>query len=145
LSRQYADNSIGNVTGSNSVNVFLGLGLPWFIGSLYWSSGVDDATLALWKAAYNCGDTTEITEKNPDGAFVVPAGNLGTSVTVFTICAIFAIGTFVLRRKVVGAELGGNRAIALATSVVLASGGALPTVTPSWLRCPLLMRHVICT
>ena len=24
-----ADNSIGNITGSNSVNVFLGLGLPW--------------------------------------------------------------------------------------------------------------------
>merc|ERR1719174_1250456 len=26
-----ADNSVGNVTGSNSVNVFLGLGLPWLI------------------------------------------------------------------------------------------------------------------
>ncbi|EER01181.1 sodium/calcium exchanger, putative [Perkinsus marinus ATCC 50983] len=34
----YADASIGNVTGSNSVNVFLGLGLPWVIGSLYWSA-----------------------------------------------------------------------------------------------------------
>merc|ERR1719238_1665721 len=31
-----ADNSVGNVTGSNSVNVFLGLGLPWSMGSLYW-------------------------------------------------------------------------------------------------------------
>ena len=31
-----ADNSIGNVTGSNSVNVFLGLGLPWAIAALYW-------------------------------------------------------------------------------------------------------------
>ena len=28
---KYADNSIGNVTGSNSVNVFLGLGLGWLI------------------------------------------------------------------------------------------------------------------
>merc|ERR1712238_652364 len=27
----YADASIGNITGSNSVNVFLGLGLPWSI------------------------------------------------------------------------------------------------------------------
>ena len=60
----YADASIGNVTGSNSVNVlrpqeraghvmhemcesqareflcfrFLGLGLPWTIGSCYWAS-----------------------------------------------------------------------------------------------------------
>ena len=34
----FADASVGNVTGSNSVNVFLGLGLPWFIASLYWRS-----------------------------------------------------------------------------------------------------------
>merc|ERR1711988_95675 len=34
----YADASIGNVTGSNSVNVFLGLGLPWMIGALYWAT-----------------------------------------------------------------------------------------------------------
>merc|ERR1719195_1873832 len=33
-----ADNSVGNVTGSNSVNVFLGLGLPWTMGALYWKS-----------------------------------------------------------------------------------------------------------
>jgi len=31
----YADAAIGNVTGSNSVNVFLGLGLPWVIALLY--------------------------------------------------------------------------------------------------------------
>ena len=30
--------SIGNITGSNSVNVFLGLGLPWCIASIYWVS-----------------------------------------------------------------------------------------------------------
>lgn len=35
-----ADNSIGNVTGSNSVNVFLGLGLPWTIAAIYWASKV---------------------------------------------------------------------------------------------------------
>ena len=32
-----ADAAVGNVTGSNAVNVFLGLGLPWMIGALYWS------------------------------------------------------------------------------------------------------------
>jgi len=31
-----ADNSIGNITGSNSVNVFLGLGLPWLFAAIYW-------------------------------------------------------------------------------------------------------------
>lgn len=30
-----ADNSVGNVTGSNSVNVFLGLGLPWTMAAIY--------------------------------------------------------------------------------------------------------------
>lgn len=30
-----ADAAVGNVTGSNSVNVFLGLGLPWVIGVIY--------------------------------------------------------------------------------------------------------------
>jgi solute carrier family 8 (sodium/calcium exchanger) len=33
-----ADNAIGNVTGSNSVNVFLGLGLPWAIAAIYHAS-----------------------------------------------------------------------------------------------------------
>jgi len=32
---KYADSAIGNVTGSNSVNVFLGLGLPWCISATY--------------------------------------------------------------------------------------------------------------
>merc|ERR1719230_979114 len=39
----YADASIGNVTGSNSVNVFLGLGLPWLIGGVYWMMNFDEA------------------------------------------------------------------------------------------------------
>jgi solute carrier family 8 (sodium/calcium exchanger) len=33
---KYADSAVGNVTGSNSVNVFLGLGLPWVIGAIYY-------------------------------------------------------------------------------------------------------------
>ncbi|CAG0923050.1 unnamed protein product [Notodromas monacha] len=32
---KFADLAIGNVTGSNSVNVFLGLGLPWMIAAIY--------------------------------------------------------------------------------------------------------------
>lgn len=30
-----ADAAIGNITGSNSVNVFLGLGLPWTLAAIY--------------------------------------------------------------------------------------------------------------
>ena len=32
---KYADQAIVNVTGSNSVNVFLGLGVPWVIAVIY--------------------------------------------------------------------------------------------------------------
>ena len=32
-----ADNSVGNVTGSNAVNVFLGLGIAWSMASFYHS------------------------------------------------------------------------------------------------------------
>ena len=28
---------MGNVTGSNSVNVFLGLGMPWLAATIYWA------------------------------------------------------------------------------------------------------------
>lgn len=35
MQEKYADNAIGNITGSNSVNVFLGLGVPWLIASIY--------------------------------------------------------------------------------------------------------------
>ena len=36
MEAETADSAIGNVTGSNSVNVFLGLGLPWMIASIYY-------------------------------------------------------------------------------------------------------------
>ena len=35
---------IGNVMGSNSVNVFLGLGISWTIGAIYWDHMVDGPT-----------------------------------------------------------------------------------------------------
>ena len=30
------DAAIGNIMGSNSANVFLGLGIPWVIASIYY-------------------------------------------------------------------------------------------------------------
>jgi solute carrier family 8 (sodium/calcium exchanger) len=49
------------------VNVFLGLGLPWVIGALYWSGPVTDE----WILKY-----PEIHTQYPDGGFAVPAGTL---------------------------------------------------------------------
>ena len=33
-----ADNSVGNVTGSNAVNVFLGIGIAWSMAAIYWTA-----------------------------------------------------------------------------------------------------------
>ena len=73
---KYGDSAVGNVTGSNSVNVFLGLGLPWVIASLYET-------------------TTE--GGDPDGYFV-PAETLGFSVVVFVSCALICIVFLMIRR-----------------------------------------------
>merc|ERR1719335_986436 len=84
---EYADASIGNVTGSNSVNVFLGLGLPWFIGALYWET--EGPSLA-WKNMYNIPEANDVINRYAEGAFVVLAGDLSYSVTVFCACAMVA-------------------------------------------------------
>ena len=34
----YADASVGNVTGSNAVNVFLGIGIAWSVAAIYHAS-----------------------------------------------------------------------------------------------------------
>ncbi|KAK6019210.1 Sodium/calcium exchanger protein [Ostertagia ostertagi] len=79
---KYADNSIGNVTGSNAVNVFLGIGIAWSMAAIYhFFNGTK---------------------------FLVDPGNLGFSVLVFCLEACACITVIVLRRgKLVGGELGG--------------------------------------
>jgi solute carrier family 8 (sodium/calcium exchanger) len=112
-----ADASIGNVTGSNSVNVFLGLGLPWFMGAIYWTVvGAKEGDAWYAKMAEEKWPSS-IKANHPNGAFVVVAGNLGMSVGVFCVCAILCLGTLVLRRKHLGGELGGDKKWAYATAV----------------------------
>ena len=101
---EYADASIGNVTGSNSVNVFLGLGLPWAIAAIYWGSiSASSEAGAGWHARYS-GELW-YSEGMPIG-FAVPAGDLGFSVAVFCICSTLCLCTLMLRRAVLGFELG---------------------------------------
>jgi len=88
-----ADASVGNVTGSNAVNVFLGIGIAWSMAAIYWEAN---------------GET-----------FVVPVGSLGFSVTVFCVEAVLAIGILMLRRNpAVGGELGGPRSIKIVSSSI---------------------------
>ncbi|KAM3911636.1 sodium/calcium exchanger 2 [Leptodactylus fuscus] len=81
---QYADACIGNVTGSNAVNVFLGIGVAWSVAAIYWAIQGED--------------------------FVVDAGTLAFSVTLFTIFAFINISVLLYRRRPhIGGELGGSR------------------------------------
>jgi len=94
-----ADASLVNVTGSNAVNVLLGLGLPWMIGALYWSHvGATDE----WIATY-----PDLHPLYPHGGFVVRAGELVFSVAVFVGCALVCLTGLTLRRMTEGYELGG--------------------------------------
>jgi len=79
-----ADASVGNVTGSNAVNVFLGIGIAWTMAAVYWEAKGE--------------------------VFEVEPGSLGFSVTIFCIEALLAILILMLRRSpVVGGELGGPK------------------------------------
>jgi solute carrier family 8 (sodium/calcium exchanger) len=99
----FADAAVGNVTGSNSVNVFLGLGLPWVIASHYYAAiGTPEADIFQYKSK------DDPTPNFPDTRYFVFAGSLGFSVAVFCTVAITCVIFLVIRRKVVGGELGGS-------------------------------------
>ncbi|XP_029304981.1 LOW QUALITY PROTEIN: sodium/calcium exchanger 1b [Cottoperca gobio] len=93
---QYADASIGNVTGSNAVNVFLGIGVAWSIAAIYHNSNGME--------------------------FRVDPGRLAFSVTLFTIFAFIAVGTLLYRRRPeIGGELGGPRTAKVLTTMLFFS------------------------
>jgi len=111
-----ADASIGNITGSNCVNVFLGLGLPWLIASVYWeTSGPTDEWLARYADNKN---VQAFVRDNPGKAcFVFPAGSLGNSVVIFVACSLLCLLTLFVRRLTFGGELGGPTKPKVATAV----------------------------
>jgi Ca2+/Na+ antiporter len=96
-----ADSSITNVTGSNSVNVFLGLGMPWLFASLYWkvAGPTDD-----WVSRY-----ADVAARMPEGSaeYVLYGGDLGFSVQLFFIVSLIGMAILLARRNLLGAELGG--------------------------------------
>jgi len=94
---RYADAAIGNITGSNCVNVFLGLGLPWMISTLYYYS--NDSTNKFAADGTIC---------NTPGVYHVPKGSLGTAVQMYLLCSVIGFVILIVRRVVVGGELGGS-------------------------------------
>jgi len=110
---KYADNSIGNVTGSNSVNVFFGLGLPWLMGAAYWAiNGLDQSWVDRFGPNGLDWKYFEEYKNNPYRGFRVSSDGLGVSVIVFTVCAILTLSLILVRRFVLNAELGGNKMLA---------------------------------
>jgi len=97
-----ADAAIVNVTGSNTVNVFLGLGLPWSMGAVYWAFRKPSQD---WKARYK--DIVPALTSGNVAKFVVEGQALGFSVLIFAICCFSSIFLLVFRRKYLGCELGG--------------------------------------
>ncbi|WJX13678.1 hypothetical protein P8452_04046 [Trifolium repens] len=80
-----ADSAIANITCSNSVNIYVGIGVPWLIDTLY----------------------NFIAYREP--LRIENAGGLSFSLIVFFATSVGCISVLVLRRIVFGAELGGPR------------------------------------
>ncbi|KAI3460798.1 hypothetical protein Pfo_017461 [Paulownia fortunei] len=86
-----ADSAIANITCSNSVNIYIGIGVPWLINTIY----------------------NFLAYKKP--LRIENAGGLSFSLLVFFATSVGCIGVLVLRRFTLGAELGGPRAWAWVT------------------------------
>lgn len=113
------------MTGSNAVNVFLGIGIAWTMAAIFHESGAGPHT-EDW-----AGPNTAHKFIVPVGRFVfprfhllfclllllllylsltTPPSSLGFSVTVFCTEAVIAIAILLLRRNnPVGGELGGPK------------------------------------
>eukprot|EP00927_Polykrikos_kofoidii_P012136 TRINITY_DN15210_c0_g1_i4.p1 TRINITY_DN15210_c0_g1~~TRINITY_DN15210_c0_g1_i4.p1 ORF type:complete len:1108 (-),score=123.42 TRINITY_DN15210_c0_g1_i4:91-3192(-) len=113
-----ADNSIGNVVGSNSVNVFLGLGLPWAMASIYWEIRGPTPEWHAW--TFRGKSYSDLfAARYPQGGFVVPAGPLVASVASYTTCALACIFLLFVRRRKYGGELGGPACAQKRDSILL--------------------------
>jgi len=72
------------------VNVFLGLGTPWLLASIYHTVN---------------GSTYE-----------VPAGDLAFGVAVYLVTAVITLGVLIIKRYKAGGELGGKSCSKYATA-----------------------------
>lgn len=88
-----ADSAIANITCSNSVNIYIGIGIPWLIDTLY----------------------NYIAYREP--LRIDNAEGLSFSLLVFFSTSVVCIGILVFRRLTIGAELGGPRPWAWVTCI----------------------------
>jgi magnesium/proton exchanger len=82
-----ADAALQMISATNAVNIFVGLGLPWTIATIYnWQQNGDDFYMGVQ-------ETEQIT-------FVL---------ILFFVCSMLAVLTLYIRRRAIGGELGGSR------------------------------------
>ncbi|KAI5074688.1 hypothetical protein GOP47_0010649 [Adiantum capillus-veneris] len=89
-----ADSAIANITCSNSVNIFIGIGVPWVINTVY----------------------NRVVLNN---VLRVPAGDLSFILIVYFITFIFCVLVLIARRYFIGGELGGPRNWAWASCIFI--------------------------
>lgn len=90
-----ADSAIANITCSNSVNIYVGIGVPWLINTVY----------------------NYFAYKEP--LRIENAGGLSFSLLMFFATSVGCIGVLIYRRLILGGELGGPRLWAWITSIYL--------------------------
>merc|ERR1719487_455584 len=117
----YADASIGNVTGSNSINVFMGIVLAWCFAAIIWQASdapdkdseflerlvqQDKGVIENVLKVTGLDKTTGLPSKT---VFIAPGGTLWFNLMVFSVNAAFALQHLFARRKKWGGELGGPK------------------------------------
>ncbi|KZV32349.1 magnesium/proton exchanger-like [Dorcoceras hygrometricum] len=88
-----ADSAIANITCSNSVNIYVGIGVPWLINTLY----------------------NYLAYKEP--LRIENAGGLSFSLLMFFATSVGCIAVLIYRRLTLGGELGGPRLWAWITCI----------------------------
>jgi len=114
----HADIALGGIAGSLAVNVFLGLGIPWLIGSVYWDKTGLTKEWEDWVRVQKPG----LLDVYPQGSKLVFVGGGFGPVCLFLAWIItLAIALLAIRRHVksVGAELGGPRRALRSSSIFL--------------------------
>merc|ERR1719258_512290 len=96
-----ADASIGNVTGSNSVNVFLGVGIAWAMAAFKWNLAeptVEWSKRILKQEPDVIKNVGEFLAGSKNAVFVTPAGTLWFNLMVFCLNATCALLILYARR-----------------------------------------------
>lgn len=104
INEDSADAAIGNITGSNSVNVFLGLGIPWVVACIY--------KMCMFEAS------------DKKRYFIVEDKSLPFAIALYSVAAIITLLVLTFRRYSTAsgkAELGGPKKMRIIACAICVS------------------------